>query len=195
MNSAWRAARRLTLLSAVSSFLAVAGCGSSGASDSPSASNHYTAFTNPELVTIAGYTDNAMEPFVSRTSGTSYLFFNDTLNGKDLYYAILSGPTTALTPHAISAINSSQVDGVPTMDDAGNFYYVSLASYATDSVTLYTGTWNGTTVTGSAPLRSLTLPSPYLYFDVEVSPDGSALYLSIGYFNGGDFPAAPPASE
>lgn len=188
-NMTWNAVRSLMLLSLVLSALVIAACSDNG-SDPPPVSNEYTAFGNPELVTITGYTGDAMEPFISRTSGTAYLFFNDTLNGKDLYCATFSNVTTVQTPTPISSINSPAVDGVPTMDDGNDFYYVSLASYTTNSVTLYAGTWNGTTVTGSTPLSNLTLPSPFLYFDIEVSPDGSTLYLSIGAFTGGDFPSA-----
>lgn len=189
MNMVLNAVRNLMLLSLLLSALVIAACGDNG-SNPPSASNDYTAFINPELVTIAGYSGDAMEPFISRTSGTAYLFFNDTLNGKDLYYATLSDPTTAQTPTPIPDINSPEVDGVPTMDDRNDFYYVSLASYPTNSITLYAGSWDGTRVSGSTPLSNLNLPSPFLYFDIEVSPEGSTLYLSIGAFTGGYFPSA-----
>jgi hypothetical protein len=77
------------------------------------------------------------------------------------------------------------VDGVPTLDSANRFYYVSLATYGTDSVTLHSGLWTGSTVTSGAPLSSLTITTPLvLYFDVEVAPDGDTLYLSEGDFTG-----------
>jgi hypothetical protein len=77
------------------------------------------------------------------------------------------------------------VDGVPTTDNANRFYYVSLATYAVDRATVHSGIWTGSTVTGSAPLSSLTITTPLiLFFDVEVTTDGSTLYLSEGDFTG-----------
>lgn len=153
--------------------------------------NEYTAFSNPEPVVIAGYGGDAMEPFISRDG--AFLFFNDTLNNKDLYYASRIDDTTYQFPLPISDINSPAVDGVPTTDDAGNFYFVSLYNYdgASKLDSLYKGAWdNGAkTVAGRTPL-GVTFGSPFLYFDIEASPDGATLYLSLGFFNGGDFPAA-----
>ncbi len=161
--------------------LIIAGCPDK---DSPPLLFPYTAFSNPELVTINGYTGDAMEPFISRNGVT--LFFNDTLNNKDLYYATFDTATTVQAPVKIPIINSEQVDGVPTMDDNSKFYYVSLANYNgnINKDTLYVGTWNAGTVTGSTPLSSLTLDPPLLFFDIEVSADGSTLYLSVGAFSG-----------
>jgi hypothetical protein len=136
-------------------------------------------------VTITGYTDDVMEPFTSRAG--AYLFFNNAggPTDKDLFFAAYVTATTFQYQGAISAVNSPTVDGVPTMDTANHFYYVSLATYATDLATDHTGIWTGSTVTGSAPLSSLTIMTPLiLYFDVEISSDGSTLYLSEGDFTG-----------
>jgi len=159
----------------------------SKSSSPPPASNDYTAFNNPQLVTINSYTSDAMEPFISRDG--QYLFFNSNTGGatdKDIYYATRVDDTTFQNQGPITAINSTAVDGTPTEDAAKNFYYVSLVSYngTTNLNTLYSGTWNGSTVTGITPLSSLTLSPPLLFFDIEVSPDGSTLYLSAGAFPG-----------
>lgn len=154
--------------------------------------NDYTAFSNPQQIIINGYTGDAMEPFISRDGAT--LFFNDTLNNKDLYYATFDTGTTVQFPVPISAINSPAVDGVPTIDINDIFYYVSAKNYDPANSkydTLYSGTWTGSTVTGSAPLSSLALTPPLLFFDIEVSRDGSTLYLSVGAFPpGSTFPSA-----
>jgi hypothetical protein len=144
------------------------------------------AFRNPELVTVTGYTGDVMEPFISRDG--AYLFFNNAggLTDKDLFFATAVTATTFQFGGAITAVNSPFVDGGPTLDSANRFYYVSLATYGTDLVTLHSGLWTGSTVTGSAPLSSLTITTPLiLYFDVEVAPDGATLYLSEGDFTGG----------
>lgn len=167
----------------------VASCGNDS-----SPPNDYTAFNNPELVSLSGYSGDAMEPFISRDG--NYLFFNDSLSNKDLYYASRGADDkTYQTPVPILDINSPAVDGVPTMDDTNIFYFVSLYNYngSTQLNTLYKGTWNITTKTveGRAPLNGLTLEWPLLYFDIEVSPDNSTLYLSVGAFSVGvDIPIA-----
>jgi hypothetical protein len=141
------------------------------------------------LVSITGYSGDAMEPFISRNG--AYLFFNNNAGGptdKDLFYATFVNGTTFQYQGAIAAINTAAVDGVPTMDGANRFYYVSTAGYnpPVSYDTLHVGTWTGSTVAGSAPLTGLTIATPgIIYFDIEVSPDNSALYLSEGDFRGG----------
>jgi Tol biopolymer transport system component len=149
------------------------------------------------LITITDYNGDAMEPFISRDG--AYLFFNNNTGGptdKDLFYATFVNGTTFQYRGAIDAVNSPTVDGAPTMDDANNFYYVSTANYNPPAAyeTLYVGTWNGSTVTGGTPLSGLTITTPSLiYFDIDVSPDGSTLYLSEGDFTGGS--GVPSAAD
>jgi hypothetical protein len=167
----------------------IASC-SDGGADSPTAQD-YTLFSNPELVTITGYSDDVMEPFISRDG--AYLFFNNAggANDKDLFYATYVTDTTFQFQGAIAAANSSTVDGTPTMDDANRFYYVSLTSYnpPTTYDTLFSGTWNGSTVTGTGPVAGLAIALPgSINFDVEISPDGSTLYFNDGNFTGGSLP-------
>lgn len=143
------------------------------------------AFSNPELVTVTGYSSDVMEPFISRDG--AYLFFNNAggTTNKNLFFATAVTATIFQFQGAITAINSAFVDGAPTVDSADRFYYVSLATYGTDLVTIHSGMWTGSTVTGSTPLSSLTISTPLiLFFDVEVAPDGSTLYLSEGDFTG-----------
>lgn len=149
----------------------------------------YTAFSNPEIVTILDYSDDVMEPFIS-FDGT-YLFFNNAggPTNKDLFYATSVDDTTFQFQGAIADINTAAVDGVPTMDAANTFYYVSIANYnpPTTYDTLYVGTWNGSTVTGSTPLTGLAITMPgFVNFDIEVSPDGNTLYFNDGDFTGGN---------
>jgi hypothetical protein len=177
--------------------LLLTGCG--GGSSSPSApsnllSGDYTAFSNPVVVTITGYSGDAMEPFVSRDG--MYLFFNDAggPTNKDLFYATFGNDTTYLFQGALTTINTAAVDGVPTMDNANTFYYVSTANYNPPVMydTLYTGTWNGSTITGSVPVTGLAIATPgFINFDVEITPDGSTLYFNDGDFTGrNSFPDA-----
>lgn len=147
-----------------------------------------TAFDSPEKVTIIGYSGSAMEPFISRDG--AYLFFNNFggPTGKDLFYATFIDETTYQFQGAITAINTAAVDGVPTMDTAYTFYYVTTANYNPPDTydTLYRGTWNGSTVTDSAALAGLALTTPgIISFDIEISADGTTIYFADGDFSGG----------
>lgn len=155
----------------------------------PPASNE---FSSPERVAVTGYIGDVMEPFISRDGGT--LFFNNAggANDKDVFYAAFVNATTFAFQGPISAINTTKVDGVPTMDDSGKFYYVSTANYniVTGTYdTLYSGGWTGSTVTGITAVAGIADPTPgALNFDVEVSPDGKTLYTVDGRFSGNPFP-------
>ena len=145
-----------------------------------------TAFDSPEKVTIIGYSGNAMEPFISRDG--AYLFFNNAggPTGKDLFYTTFINETTYQFQGAITAINTTAVDGVPTMDTACTFYYVTTANYDPPDAydTLDSGTWNGSTVTDSAALTGLALTTPgIISFDIEISADGTTIYFADGNFS------------
>lgn len=165
-------------------------CSNGGPDDPPPS----TQFSNPELVTITGYNGDVMEPFISRDGGT--LFFNDAggITEKDIFYANFVDSTTFAFQGPISEINTPAVDGVPTMDDAGQFYYVSTANYnpPTSYDTLYSGSWTGNSVTGINAVANLATPTPgFVNFDIEVSADGTTVYFNEGDFRGGNaFPDA-----
>lgn len=170
----------------------ITACGSGGDQSVP-AVNNYTAFSNPERITVNGYSGDVMEPFISRDG--ALLFFNDNGNTKDIFYATYVNYTTYQYAGAITAINTSAVEGTPTMDVANNFYYISTANYNNPPGTydtLYAGTWNGSTVTGSVTLSGLASTTPgFVDFDIAVSPDGSTIYFAEGDFRGGNnFPDA-----
>lgn len=152
----------------------------------------YQAFANPELVTIIGYNGDAMEPFVSR-DGT-YLFFNNDGADKDIFYAAFVNPATVQFLGSIASINTSAVEGTPTLDVAGRFFYISTANYDPPNAfdTIYSGMWDGSSVTDVAAVSGLARTTPgLLNFDVEVSADGATLLFADGDFTGGNpFPDA-----
>ncbi len=153
----------------------------------PPPSSDYTAFGNPELSTIIGYNGDAMEPFVSRDG--VYLFFNDNGANKDIFYSAFINATSVQYQGPIASINTAAVEGTPTTDTASRFFYVSTANYNPPSVydTLYSGTWNGSSVTGAAAVSGLARTTPgFVNFDIEVSPDGATLYFADGDFSGGN---------
>ena len=173
----------------------IVACSSGGGGSTPSPmppSTDYTAFGNPELVTIIGYNGDAMEPFVSRDG--VYLFFNNNGANKDIFYSAFINATSVQFQSAIASINTAAVEGTPTTDTASRFYYVTTAHYnpPTTYDTLYSGTWNGSSLTGVAAVSGLARTTPGLVnFDIEVSPDGATLYFADGDFSGGNaFPGS-----
>jgi hypothetical protein len=152
----------------------------------------YNAFTDPQMVTIRGYSGSAMEPFISEDG--EYLFFNTSNVAPSipaLQFSTRVGVDTFQYRGAIEGANQpGYLSGTPSMDDNRNLYFVSTRSYAQTLSTIYSGRFASGTVTGVHLVPGIsggTLGT--IDFDVEVSPDGSTLYISVGHFDGG-----PPTS-
>ncbi len=161
----------------------------------PLMNTDYTAFTNPELVNIAGYTGEVMEPFFSRDG--RFMFFNDMGDNKDIFYASYDAPTDVFTfEGAISVINTPAVEGVPTLDNNGRFYYISTFNYPPGGAQVFDTVYVGDFDPASPAVVNNLAVVPnldegvmgHLNFDVEVSPDGTMLYLVDGIFSGNPFP-------
>lgn len=146
-------------------------------------------FINPRQVTITGYKQNVMEAFI--TGDGQYLFFNNDTGDnpktdKDIFYARRINDVTFKFMGEIKGVNSAQVDGVPSMDRMGNFYFVSARNYSKPNsfATLYSGKFKDGRVSDlkAHPEVSLNLPG-WLNMDVEISADGKTLYTTQTYFN------------
>ena len=129
-----------------------------------------------------------MEPFISPDG--RFLFFNDSKGptGKDLFYAEAVSETEFVFRRALRELNTPAVDGVPTVDAESRFFYISTFLYRppNDFDTVFHGQWTGSGVEKVRRLKDLARPEPgIVIFDVEVSRDGSTLYLSEGDFSGG----------
>jgi hypothetical protein len=87
-------------------------------------------FDTPQVVTITGYQDDAMEPFLSRDG--AILFFNN-LNepsvNTDIDYAVRIDPLTFEYRGRVGNVNTSALEGVPTMDQNATFYFISPRDY------------------------------------------------------------------
>ncbi|MBN1648457.1 MAG: PD40 domain-containing protein [Spirochaetales bacterium] len=144
--------------------------------------------STPEKITIQGYTQDVMEPFISRDG--EYLFFNNNETQgakKDLFYAVRVSDRVFSYVGPLAAVNTAEVDGTPSLDAADNFYFLSLGGYNPGSDewhTVFRGTWDSDTVIGSGPLAQLYIDTLLdVYFDIEVNADGTVLYLSRGVFS------------
>ncbi len=141
-------------------------------------------FANPQQVTILGYSDHAMEPFISRDG--KYLFFNNS-NDPDvdtnLHWAERIDDLTFQYQDEISGVNTTALDAVASMDRNGIFYFVSTRSYDQTSSTIYRGSFDNGTISGVdlAPGVS-TATLGIVNFDAEISPDGNTLYFVESQF-------------
>lgn len=152
----------------------------------------YRAFTDPRPVVITGYSGSAMEPFVS--SDGRYLLFNTSNVAPlvpTLQYATRSGAQRFSYRGPVGGANQAgSLSGTPSMDAAGNLYFVSDRSYATTRSTVYTGRFASGTVTGVHAVAGITADGVgQVDFDVSVSPDGDTLYVSVGQFGAGSSPS------
>jgi WD40-like Beta Propeller Repeat len=178
-----KAGRLYNIIIALS--LALAACQSAGTVASQK-EREYTAFDAPERVTIRGYGDHAMEPFITRDG--RYLFFNNSNDpsvNTNLRFAERINDLTFEYKGEVAGVNTQALEGVPTLDKNGVFYFVSSRSYKEDLSTIYRGRFSGGAVTGVKIVEGISEKTPgRVNFDVEVSEDGQTLYFVDGVFSG-----------
>jgi hypothetical protein len=148
----------------------------------------YRGFGEPKLVTIRGYDDHAMEPFISRDG--RYLLFNnrnDSQDNTNLHFAKRIDDLTFDYQGEIQGVNTAALEGVPSMDQNGMLYFVSPRSYSQTFSTLYRGRFKDGLVHGVelVPGVSQNLPG-IVNFDAEISNDGKTLVFVDGIFLFGD---------
>ena len=143
------------------------------------------AFQNPQRVIIDGYDGDAMEPFVSRDG--KYLFFNNLNEPKvntNLLWAERIDDLHFKYRGEIQGVNTPALEGVPSMDRRGNFYFVSNRSYDQTASTLYRGKFANGAITGIELVPGVSLAKPGIVnFDAEISADGDTLYFVESEFS------------
>jgi Tol biopolymer transport system component len=144
-----------------------------------------TEFQNPQRVTIEGYGDDAMEPFVSRDG--KYLFFNNLNEPKvntNLLWAERIDDLHFKYRGEIRGANTPALEGVASMDRDGNFYFVSNRSYDKTASTLYRGKFADGGLSGIELVPGVSLAKPGIVnFDAEISADGNTLYFVESEFS------------
>ena len=161
--------------------------------DAPDARHNFGVFTNPEPVTIEGYSQDAMEPFVSPDG--NYLFFNssNSISPTNLYYATRIDDVTFQFQGEIAGANVSgpeALTAVPSMDINNIFYFISNRSYAQTLSTIYSGTFSNGSLSNLALVPGVSKDKMGdVNFDQCISQDGGTLYFVDGVFNGGSVPA------
>lgn len=139
------------------------------------------SFEAPEVVSIRGYKDDAMEPFLSRDGRV--LFFNN-LNepsvNTDIHYATKIDPITFEYQGRVGGVNTASLEGVATMDRSANIYFISPRDYDKTHSTIFTGHFDNGQVTNLRHVTGDLSPNKAFWFnmDVEVSADGQTLYAT-----------------
>ena len=144
-------------------------------------------FSNPQRVAIVGYRDDAMEPFVSRDG--KYLFFNNSNDPRvntNLYWAERVDDATFRYRGEIEGVNTGALEGVPSMDRDGVFYFVSNRSYYLTASTVYRSKFSRGLVSDVELVPGVSLEKPGIVnFDAEISADGNTLYFVESHFSRG----------
>ncbi len=162
--------------------LCCAGCKSEDGSTQP---NQLMEFGNPEKVEMIGYDGHIMEPFLTRDGKT--LFFNnlnDPSENTNLHWAEKVNETTFRYKGEITGVNTSDLEGVPTMDSFGNLYFVSTRNYANTLSTLYQCQYVNGVGTNVQILQGVSKQQAgWVNFDIEVSADGQFIYFVDAQFD------------
>jgi len=165
-------------------FLASHGCPQTGAGGAEPT----RLFDAPERVSIRGHEGDAMEPFVTR-DGRFLLFNNrnDPSENTNLHLAERVDDLTFDYRGELPGVNTAALEGVPTMDRDGAFYFVSPRSYRDTLSTIYRGTFRNGRIDDVALVPGVSpRQAGIVDFDVEVSPDGHTLYVAEGRFVAGN---------
>jgi len=142
-------------------------------------------FTVPVKVIVSGYNGNMMEPFISR-DGNTLLFnnLNAAPENTNLHWATRMNDSTFEYKGEVTGVNTTDLEGVPSLDQAGELYFVSTRNYVTTLSTLYQSEFANGIATNVRLVEGLSkMQAGWLNFDVEVSADGSTLYFVDGLFN------------
>lgn len=147
-------------------------------------------FQSPEDVEIAGYSGDAMEPFLTR-DGRLLLFnnLNSPSVNTNLYWAERVTDLKFTYRGEIRGVNTTALEGVPSMDRDGNLYFVSTRSYSQTFSTIYRARFEGGAVSGVEMAEGVSRKTPgWVNFDAEISADGKTLYFVDGYFGNAGAP-------
>lgn len=147
-------------------------------------------FGPPQRVTLRGYDGDAMEPFLTRDG--RYLLFNNRNDPRidtNLHFARRIDDLNFDWQGELKSANSPVLDGVPSVDDRGNLYFVSLRTYAETLSTIYQARFDGGTTSFPALVNGVSRRlAGFVNFDAEISADGRLLFFVDGRFAGGPHP-------
>lgn len=137
-------------------------------------------FAPMQPVTIQGYSDHAMEPFISRDGET--LFFNnrnEPAEETDLHWATRLDDLTFLYRGRVAGANSGHLDGVASVARDGTFALTSLRAWESEGATIWMGRWANEALTDLDILIQLRPGAPPRFnMDGELSASGARFYVT-----------------
>ena len=154
-------------------------------------SENQVEFSQPVKVTVSGYSGNLMEPFISR-DGSILLFnnLNAAPENTNLHWATRINDSSFEYKGEVAGVNTVDLEGVPTLDNAGNLYFVSTRNYSTTLSTLYQCKFSNGSATDVQLINGISkLQAGWVNFDIEVSADGNTLYFVDSRFDQNGIPA------
>jgi WD40-like Beta Propeller Repeat len=169
------------LLFALVVFGAIALVEPSIAQDGSKAKTIGESFSSPTPVTIEGYTGHSMEPFLSRDG--KLLFFNSRnmpTDQTDIHVAAFVDKNTFRYIGPVKGANSESLDGVPSLDRFGRFYFISTRAYEKTGNTLWSAEWRNASIHNPTALNTNFTPKKLLRLniDMEITADGKMLYVA-----------------
>ena len=148
----------------------------------------YPTFEEERLVTINGYTLDAMEPYLSCDGNA--LFFNNLNDGitTSLHYASKINDSVFNYIGLVPVVNQTitpRLNAVASIDSANNFYWVSTRDYPTYLENLYRIRFlnNGYTNYGKVHGDFYINQPGYLIMDAAINYYGNQLIYCNAYFN------------
>ncbi|MBK7309867.1 MAG: T9SS type A sorting domain-containing protein [Sphingobacteriaceae bacterium] len=145
-------------------------------------------YDNEKLVTINGFTIDAMEPHLH--TNDSALFFNSLNDGVNtsLFFALRINDTTFNLVGAVPVVNQTvtpRLDAVASIDTMDNFYWVSTRGYPADFDNLHRIRFlqSGYTNFGRVHGDFYIYQPGYLIMDAAVNYYGDQLIYCNAYFN------------
>jgi hypothetical protein len=86
----------------------------------------------------------------------------------------------------IAGVNTTALEGVPSMDRNGVFYFISNRSYNQIPSTVYRGKFSAGAVSRIALVPGVSAAKPGIVnFDAEICPDGNTMYFVESHFASG----------
>ncbi len=142
-------------------------------------------YSEPVEAEVIGYDDQIMEPFISPDG--KFLFFNnenDPATDTNIHYAERTGTLSFKYLGKLPGVNDKTLDGVPSMDNDGHFYFTTMRDYSKNMNSLYTGMFNGSGVLDVRPVAGHITPKEpgQINMDTGISPDGKTMYISRAHF-------------
>src|SRR5438132_9201114 len=150
LTGKWREAETLRMFHVTVALLLAVACGAKQPAATP---DDDFEFANPTAVTIAGYSGDAMEPFITRDG--RYLIFNNSNeipSETDLHWAERIDDLTFAYRGKLEGANSPALDAVASVDSNGTIYFVTTRSYDQTLMTIYRGQFNRGVVRDVAPV-------------------------------------------